>query len=148
MEKFSNLMFVILILTSTGCQKKVDKENENHSNINPERMVFAKNLSINLLTAQKNGSFYALSEEEADVILIHGLNEVVQKESYKEIKNLFGDYKDLKFESLVEIDKAGKYEIYRFRGTFGSSSNVEIRAVLNSKGKLAGFFVKPWNKSL
>lgn len=33
--------------------------------------------------------------------MIHGLNEAIQKETYLKIKSFFGDYNDLKFESIM-----------------------------------------------
>jgi len=58
--------------------------------------------------------------------MINGLNESLQKKSYEQIKNLFGDYKNLEFKSLMQSIKGRKYEIYRFIGEFESNSNVEI----------------------
>lgn len=142
------LLLVIVILGFTSCQNKTSEKKNNTSSTNNERVEFAKNLSHKILTAQKSGQFYKLSEEEASLRMINGLSERLQKASYKQIKNLFGDYKSLKFESLVEIIEAEKYEIYRFKGEFEANSNVEIRAVLNTEGKLSGFFVKPWKDTL
>jgi hypothetical protein len=80
--------------------------------------------------------------------MIEGLSESVQKESYGTIKNLFGDYEDLNFESLMESTDENKYKVYRFKGNFETSSDVEVRTILNKEGKLAGFYIKPWNEKL
>ncbi|GAA4939128.1 hypothetical protein GCM10023314_09750 [Algibacter agarivorans] len=50
--------------------------------------------------------------------MINGLKVILQKASNKQIKNLFGDYKSLIFES---------------------NSNVKIPAVLNTEVKPSGF---------
>ncbi len=62
---------------------------------------------------------------------------------------MFGDYQDLKFESLKIYPKNGEsFDIYRFKGAFEKNKEVEVRAVLNKQGKLSGFFIKPWNDNL
>ena len=146
MRKRISLLVVILISNVIiSCQNKKSNDGKDHySNLEKERIEYAKTLSNKILTAQKNGGFYNLSEKEASLKMINGLNESLQKASYKQIKSIFGDYKSLEFESLVQT----KYKVYRFKGNFESNSNVEIRTVLNSKGKLEGFFIKPWKAAL
>lgn len=39
-------------------------------------------------------------------------------------------------------------EIYRFKGKFSSSANIEVRTVLDGENKLAGFFVKKWKDKI
>jgi hypothetical protein len=84
--------------------------------LDQEELERAKNLSDKLLTAQKIGGYYSFSKNEATPEMIEGLNETVQKESYKQIKTLFGDYKALNFESLMESTHGETYKVYRFKG--------------------------------
>lgn len=142
------LISITLIFAIIGCQNKVKTSNIDVINPNPERVEFAKTVSDKILSSQSKGSYYVLSKDEADITMINSLNENVQKQSYKKIKNLFGDYKGLTFHSIKELTKGETYEIYRFKGDFEQNNNVEIRAVLNKAGKLAGFFVKPWMDKL
>jgi hypothetical protein len=138
----------LFVLTSVSCQTKTDFVKVDKSKINKEQFELVKNLTDKILTKQKDGGYYSLSENEATVQMIEGLSESVQKESYGTIKNLFGDYEDLNFESLMESTDENKYKIYRFKGNFETSSDVEVRTILNKEGKLAGFYIKPWNEKL
>lgn len=151
-----NILFLLItsIVLLNSCQAKKEKENnlkkenkiEPASKIDKEELLFAKDLANNILTKQKNGSFYELSREEATIKMVEGLNETVQKNAYKQVESLFGDYKDLTFNSLV----IGKHniKIYRFKGIFESNADIEVRVVLNATKKLAGFFIKPWTKEV
>jgi hypothetical protein len=116
--------------------------------IDKEEFNFAKGLSQKILNEQKKGGFYNLSENEATPQMSEGLNESLQKKSYAKIKSLYGDYRDLNFESLMIGSRGYKYRIYRFKGDFESGSDIEVRAVLNQNKKLAGFFIKPWKEEL
>lgn len=111
-------------------------------------MEFAQSISEKILNAQKNGGFYKLSNEEATDKMILGLNENLQKASYQHIKTIFGDYKSLELDTVVKLNKDKVYKIYRFRGNFEKTDEVEVRSVLDSNGRLAGFFVIPWKENL
>lgn len=138
------LMLAFFTLAFTSSQSQTNYVKVDKSKVVQEELEFAKDLSNKLLTAQKNGGYYSLSENEATKKMVDGLNESRQISSYSKIKSLFGDYRDLKFESLMK----NKYLIYRFKGVFDSGADIEIRAVLNNKRKLAGFFVRPWKETL
>ncbi|WP_297691068.1 hypothetical protein [uncultured Eudoraea sp.] len=141
-------VILLFVLTSVSCQTKTDFVKVDKSKVDKEQFELVKNLTDKILTEQKDGGYYSLSDSEATVQMIEGLSESVQKESYGTIKNLFGDYEDLSFEFLMESTDANKYKIYRFKGNFETSSDVEVRTVLNKEGKLAGFYIKPWNEKL
>jgi hypothetical protein len=139
---------LIFVITSVSCQSQTDFVKVDKSKVDKEEFELVKNLTDKIITAQKNGGYYNLTENEATVQMIEGLNESVQKESYGKIKNMFGDYEDLNFESLMESTDGNKYRIYRFKGNFETNSDVEVRAVLNKEGKLAGFYIRPWKEKL
>ena len=148
MKKIFRILIILLVTTSASCQSSSDFKKVDESKLKKEDIESVKILSEKILTAQKNGGHYNLSEDVATKKMVDGLNETVQKKSYQKIKNLFGDYQDLKFESLMESEKGKRLKIYRFKGFFESESNIEIRTVLNDEGKLAGFFIKPWTDKL
>ena len=148
MKKIFRLLIILLVTTTVSCQSSSDFKKVDESELNQEDIESVRQLSEKILTAQKNGGHYNLSENEAIKEMVDGLNETVQKQSYQQIKNLFGDYQNLKFESLMESEKGRKLKIYRFKGFFESESDTEIRTVVNDEGKLAGFFVKPWKDGL
>ena len=100
---------------TTNCRSQTDFAQVDPFNLNQEELERTKNLSDKLLTAQKNGGYYSSSKIEAIPEMIEGLNGTVQKESYKQIKTLFGDYKALNFESLMESRHGEKYMVYRFK---------------------------------
>ncbi|WP_343485769.1 hypothetical protein [Allomuricauda sp. d1] len=139
-------VLIFFALTSVSCQTKYIEVDE--TEIDRETLELARNLSNKILTEQRNGGFYSLNEKEATTQMINGLSESVQKESYKTIKNLFGDYEGLKFESLMVGTDEKNYMIYRFMGDFESNAAIEIRTVLDAENKLAGFFIKPWSDKL
>ena len=114
------------MLTSVSCQSQTDFVKVDKTKVDKEEFELVKNLTDKIITAQKNGGYYSLTENEAAVQMIEGLNESVQKESYGKIKNLFGDYKDLNFESLMESPDGNKYRIYRFKGNFERNSDNSI----------------------
>jgi hypothetical protein len=148
MNQINKIVFVAIVLLLSSCQGKSDKANKENVIKNVDDFAFAKSISHNILKAQREGDFYKLNEDEASTRMISGLNESVQKSAYQQIKLLFGDYKDLTFHSKEDITKGETYAIYRFKGEFENGLDVEIRTVINTDGKLAGFFVKPWQEAL
>ena len=148
MNQITKIVFVVIVLLLRNCQGKSDKKNEEDVIKNVDVAAFAERISHNILKAQKEGDFYKFNEDEASARMISGLNESVKKNAYQQIKLSFGDYKGLTFHSKEEIVKEETYTVYRFKGEFESGLDVEIRAVINNNGKLAGFFVKPWQQAL
>jgi hypothetical protein len=109
----------------------------------------ATSLAEKLLLGQKTGNIYLLSEEEAIPEMSKGLTEGVQKSSYENIQSMFGDYESMQFAEAWEMEADQLYTVYRFRGTFdGTVEKPEIRVVLDKEGKLAGFWIRPWEDDL
>ncbi len=145
-----NGIFILLFsLSLLGCQAQQDYVKVEDSEVDKNKLEFATSISDQILSAQKDGGFYALSNEEAIEAIVTGLDEKLQKDTYTQIKSLFGDYQGLEFDHLMRSVGEPSYEIYRFKGIFEKpDSEIEVRAVLDSKGKLAGFFIKPWQQQL
>ena len=141
------IIFATLILIITGCQNKVNNPQYN-TLLGQDQREFAQNLSVKILTAQKEGGFYKLNNNEASLSMVNAFTESVQKNAYEQIKSLFGEYEDLNFHSVLSITSDDAYDIYRFKGVFAFDLDVEVRVVLNGDDKLAGFFVKPWKETL
>ena len=141
--------FALVGICLSSCSSaKSGSELSAHPTIQNERLQFAAQLSNKLLEAQRKGTYYVLTEDEATSKMVEGLNETLQKLSYQQIKMVFGDYESLQFHEMVEVDDHPGFEIYRFKGNFSSQQEVEVRTVLDQKGRLAGFFVKPWQPGL
>jgi len=146
--KFINGLIIFLV-TMTCCQSNQDFIKVSRSEIDQDRLLFATQLSDKIMTTLKIGGFYQLTEKEAISIMVKGFTEILQRQAYEQVKGLFGEYKGLVFDHLLKTTDGTLYKIYRFRGQFESTeAKVEIRAVLNSQGKLAGFFIKPWMDEL
>jgi hypothetical protein len=141
-------VLIVTVLLFISCQNNKKKENEDKSTASNAQIESVKDLSHSILIAQKNGDFYILTNKEATPEMIAELNESVQKESYNQIKNTFGVYKSLKFHSIEEVVEGKTYKVFRFKGDFEFGLPVEVRSVINQEGKLAGFFVKPWQNKL
>ena len=147
--KLYSLLLLLFTLCFLGCQGQPEYQKVVDSDIDKNKLEIASSIANKLLMAQKNGGYYELSKEEAIDAMVTGLDEKLQKDTYSQIKSLFGDYEGLEFDHLMESVSKPSYEIYRFKGKFKNpEANVEIRAVLDSEGKLAGFFIKPWQEGL
>lgn len=147
MTNFKPISCSLFILILFSCQSKVNKLEFNASQ-GEDQKAWAQDLSVKILSAQKEGGFYKLNSNEASLSMVNAFSESVQKKAYQQIKMLFGDYEKLKFHSVVKISTSNTYDIFRFKGLFESGQDVEVRVVLNTDGKLEGFFVKPWKETL
>ncbi len=144
MKIWPALFVLILISGMVRCQSDPKFTKVENSDVDKERLAIATDISRKILSAQKNGGYYALSEAEATSKMKSGLDESLQKRSYEQIKGAFGDFNDLTFEQMMKPVDGTLFEVYRFRGEFGPGAKVEVRTILNAEGKLTGFFVKPW----
>ena len=104
------------------------------------RLEIAKSITHKILTGQKEGKIYKLTNSEATSTMVLGLNELKQKLSYDSISGKYGNYKDLSFRELLIPRDGTLYEVYRFEGKFSSTAHIEIRTTLDGNGKLAGIY--------
>lgn len=145
----SKLLIAVLMLFAFNIsfgQSKVKYEEAKTTEIDQDRLNFAKTITKNILEAQSKGSFYKLDEEVATKEMVLGLDELKQKQSYDMVKNMFGNYNGITFEHMKRPLDGTLYEMYRFKGQFDPRANVEVRTVLDASGRLAGFFVLPWKE--
>lgn len=146
MKTIKTIIVLLSLIALSSCKGKTTTNNVGVQN--NDHLAFATNIATNILEKQKAGLFHELTKEEATKAMVSGLTEDRQKSSYQKIKGLFGDYKSIQFHSVKVITKNETLEIYRFKGNFEHSKDVEVRVVLNSNGKLAGFFILPWKDRL
>lgn len=140
------LVFTVLL---SSCGKSQSFQKLDASNIDNEKLKLAKELTTRILNTQKAGSYYQLTTEEAETRMISAFTETVQRSAYDQVSGAYGDYEKLEFKHVVVPTDGTLYEIYRFKGIFQSEdASIEIRTVLNAKGKLAGFFLKPWKDEM
>lgn len=147
MKVFKTIIILLSLVVLSSCKDKTTAST-NPVIQNKDHLAIATNMAKTILEKQKAGLFHELKKENATIAMVTGLTEERQKSSYQKIKGLFGDYQSLEFHSVKGITQKEKLEIYRFKGNFEQSDDVEVRVVLNSNGKLAGFFILPWKDTL
>ncbi len=138
-------LITLSLLAIVSCESKVRFDKANDTDIDPAKLSRVTELSKRILSAQRNGGYYPLTAEEATPDMIKGLTEEVQKSAYQKVSSAFGDYQDIEFDHMMKPTDGQLFELYRYRGQFAPGAEVEVRAVVDAKGKLAGFFIKPWN---
>ncbi len=146
MKNVLNLIVLFIATLSLSCQGQSGFVKIDESEIDTVKLKSVQKLATDMLLAQKRGIYYQLTSEQATAAMIEGLSETVQKSSHIQLKQLFGAFKEIKFHSLMENEQ--RFRVYRFKGVYESDADVEVRAVTDSAGKLAGFFIKPWNNNL
>jgi Protein of unknown function (DUF3887) len=137
---------ILLILLSPRIYGQEFKRLDDKT-IDSVQMAFAKGFASEYFSKQVEGSYYQFHDEEATSDMVNGLTVEIQKKVYSQLRTGFGEFKSLEYAQTWAGEKANLV-VYRFRGKFGDVSTLEIRVVLNKEGKIAGFFVKPWNENL
>ena len=138
----SGLLFLMSFVLSGQDFKKIDEKN-----IDPKQKEFARKFANDYFSKQISGGTYQFKTDEATDEMIKFLTPEKQKEVYNQLKSAFGAYKSLDY-SQTWLESNSKVIIYRFKSLFGDSNQMEIRVVVNDKGKIAGFFIKPWAENL
>jgi ribosome-associated translation inhibitor RaiA len=114
------------------------------SDVDAKKVEIATKFANDYLTQAKNNSYYQFKDEAVDVLKSQ-LTEERQKAAYKQIKDVFGDYKSIEYiETWIQKGNAF-YKIYRFKGTFEKSTDTdkpEIRVILNGTDQVAGLWTK------
>lgn len=146
MKENSILMLILFIFALfSGCSSNFEKIAE--SNVNATMKATAEEIGNDLLVAQREGRFESLGEEATRVMRSKYTPEN-QKKSYEILMGIVGEYKSMEYaETWVTKEKPLLY-IFRFKGEFSKNQNAEVRVVLDGKGKLTGFWVKPWRATL
>ncbi len=104
----------------------------------------AERIAINILESWRDGRFEPLGDE-ATIAMRSALTPEKQKEAYETIKGMFGDFQSMEYVETWVSTNGPFLAIYRFKGRFSRSrARPEIRVVMDSEGKLAGFWIKPW----
>ena len=109
-----------------------------------ERKAAAQRLAQGIFTAWSEGRFVPLGDEATAAIRTQ-LSPDIQRRAHRAIRSLFGDYRGMTFIEAWGPTPGLPSTVYRFRGRFSASDErPEIRVVINRRGKLAGFLIKPW----
>jgi hypothetical protein len=138
----SLLLFFLCFILNGQDFKKLDEKN-----VDPKQKEFSRKFAAGYFSKQISGGWYQFKNDEATDEIIKFLTPEKQKEVYNQLKSTFGAFKSLEY-SQTWFESNSKLVIYRFKSQFGDSNKLEIRVVLNDKGKISGFFVKPWTENL
>jgi hypothetical protein len=107
----------------------------------------AQTFTLELLKRWKAGQFQLLSSESTEIMRSR-LAPQAQREAWESVQGEFGDFKSLNYAETWGPQAGGPVRVYRFRGKFSGTAPAEVRVVLDSAGKVAGFWVKPWRDEL
>jgi len=139
------LTFAVFIVFESCSSSKFEKIRE--SDVNTGMKAIAEQIGNDLLIAQKEGRFEPLGEEAAQVMRSR-YTPTVQKESYETLKEIVGEFESMEYAETWMTKETPLLYIFRFKGKFSKNEKTEVRVVLDSSGKLAGFWVKPWRATL
>lgn len=118
----------------------------------PEKQVdvkqkdLARTIASSILKGWREGKFEPFPDDFDDEVKKISTPEAQKKAAHR-IKELFGEYKGLEYFETATVSIMPGVVFYRFKGTFsGTKENPEVLMVFDAKGKITGFWVKPWDK--
>ncbi len=97
----------------------------------------------------QDGTFEPVGDEFT-LEMQKGLSPELQKQSFEQIRSMFGDFQGMTFvEALTARFLIPRGTIYRFKGTYSrTAEQPEIRVVFDSHGKISGLWLKPWRNDM
>jgi hypothetical protein len=109
----------------------------------------AQQIMDSLYAKWKDGTFEPVGDEFTPEMR-KGLSPELQKQSFEQIRSMFGDYQEMTFvEALTARFFVPEGTVYRFKATYsGTSEHPEIRMVFDSDGKISGLWLKPWSDEM
>ncbi|WP_143470475.1 hypothetical protein [Labilibaculum filiforme] len=148
MKKQKIIILTVLLFSFqiTFCQNKFEKLPEQKTD--KGKIEFASKIACSYFETLKTGNHYDF-KDEATIQFKKSMTPELQMQSYLQIKQAVGNFKSIYYsETWIENEKRG-IEIIRFKGKFERSIvPLEIRVVINSSNKIAGFWIKPWKDNL
>jgi len=142
--KYSIIAFFILITFNTIVKilarekQKIDFVRVNEADIDKKEVE-----------AIKKRTYAIITKTEKEVYnIVEKIDYTHKKDIQKQIKNEFGVYIGLRFESLFKnkIENSFMNEIYIFKVDFESKKDVEIRVYINNKKEIIDLNVMSWEK--
>jgi len=119
------------------------------SEVNPDYLKQSQQIMSSLYAKWQDGIFEPVGHE-FNAEMQKGLSPELQKQSFEEIRSMFGDYQGMTFvEALTARFLIPRGTVYRFKGAYSrTSEQPEIRGVFDSHGKISGLWLKPWRDEL
>lgn len=144
--KFMLLIFSIISIQVVFSQEIFEKLPEDKKD--NSKIELASKIANAYFESVKSGKYYDF-EDEAVKEFKDQMTPEVQKQTYIQLKEQFGDFESLAFsETWITKDNLD-LQIIRFNGKFEKSNEpLEIRVVLNVSYKISGFWIKPWKDNL
>jgi len=142
--KFTIIWIVLLVITS--CKHEFEKLPA--SKTDAVKIDIATKLSISYFETLKSGDSYDF-RNIATKGFYEKMNSSVQKQTYEEITQQFGQLISVKYDATWVKKTTPQFEIIRLVGQFEKSiSPLEIRVIINKDNKISGFWIKPWRNNL
>lgn len=146
MKSTTVLLSILLIFCLNSCSQDFKKVSD--SEVDKQNLQIAQEFATSYLSKLKNGEFYQFRNEAIDA-LKNQLTEENQKAVYKKLKDQFGDFQSLEYSETWIQSNDNSMQIFRFKSDFEKSNKkLEVRVVLDSSQKIAGFWIKPWSDIL
>ncbi len=103
----------------------------------------AEQIAFRTLSAWRDGKFESLGDDFSD-IMKQSLTPQTQRQSHESV-GFLGEFKSLEFAEALSSDIPDAVAIYRFKGDFSDVEHMpEVRVVMDIRGKVNGFWIKPW----
>ena len=140
------LIFLVVLSHSATSQELFKKVSEDATD--KSIIELATKTASSFFDALKQGNYFDFSDV-ATKIFSDSMTPAVQKQTYSQLKNQFGEYESLTYsETWVTNDIKG-VQVIRFKGNFENiTDQLEIRVVLDSSNRIAGLWVKLWKDNL
>jgi len=137
----------VAALALVACSKP-EFEKLSEDKVDATRKANAEALGNKILGAWAKDEYPKLGDEAAEKFRSAHNSEDAQRASDKSIEKEVGNFQSMSY-AETQRTKDGKFEVFRFKGTFDKSkSPLEVRVVFDADGKLTGFWVKPWKDGL
>jgi len=119
------------------------------SEVKAEYVEQARQTVDSLYAKWQNGTFEPVGDEFTPEMQ-KGLSPQLQKQSFEQIRSMFGDFQGMTFvETLTARFFIPRGTVYRFKGTYSRTpEQPEIRVVFDSHGKISGLWLKPWRDEI
>jgi hypothetical protein len=119
------------------------------SNVDSGYVERSTQLVGSLYDKWQNGTFEPVGDEFTTEMQ-KGLSPELQKQSFEQIRAIFGDYQGMTFvQALTARFLFPRGTVYRFKGTYSrASAQPEIRVVFDSAGKVSGLWIKHWKDEI
>ncbi len=149
--KINRLKFIILTISilsfqSASCQEKYEQLPENKTD--KTKIELASKITKSYFENLKNENHYDF-KNEAIKEFKDKMTPDIQKQTYEQIKQKFGDFKSITYSGTWIKKDNDEFQIIRFKGDFErSEESLEIRVVINGSNKISGLWITLWNDNL